>query len=149
MQPSTTSSCDTYTDSVPIIATTSQLPDRVLGEIDTASNLISRVDFCVPVLSVIIPVFNEVETIMLVVNSVAALKVSKQIIIVDDGSTDGTHEIVNSLEGNHDWQLGILLGASHLGVLVVCTRATQCCGWRWTICFLRARVARTKSRGPD
>jgi len=45
-------------------------------------------------LSVIIPVFNERETIAEVIERVKAVKLNKEIIVVDDGSTDGTVEIL-------------------------------------------------------
>ena len=41
-------------------------------------------------LSVVIPVYNEQETIEQVVSRVQAVDLAKQIILVDDGSTDGT-----------------------------------------------------------
>ena len=43
-------------------------------------------------LSVVIPVFNEAGTIRQVITHVAALPIPKEIIIVDDASTDGTRE---------------------------------------------------------
>ena len=52
-----------------------------------------------PRLSVIIPAYNEARTICRVVASVCELNVSKQIIVVDDGSTDGTREIIHSMHG--------------------------------------------------
>lgn len=48
-------------------------------------------------LSVIIPVYNERSTIEAVVRKVQAVPVEKEIIIVDDGSTDGTADIVRGL----------------------------------------------------
>lgn len=46
-----------------------------------------------PVLSVVIPCYNEVETVLDLIERVrAAPAASKQIIVVDDGSTDGTRE---------------------------------------------------------
>jgi glycosyltransferase involved in cell wall biosynthesis len=52
----------------------------------------------VPTLSVIVPVFNEARTLREIVESVMLLQVSKQVIIVDDGSTDGTLEVIQSLQ---------------------------------------------------
>lgn len=43
-------------------------------------------------LSVIIPVYNEVETIAEVLRRVRAVPVEKEVIVVDDGSRDGTRE---------------------------------------------------------
>jgi len=43
-------------------------------------------------LSVVIPVYNEVETIKEIISRVQAVDLEKEVIIVDDGSTDGTRE---------------------------------------------------------
>jgi glycosyltransferase involved in cell wall biosynthesis len=45
-------------------------------------------------LSVIIPVYNEVNTILKVVRSVRESPFDKEIIVVDDGSTDGTRDLL-------------------------------------------------------
>ncbi len=50
-------------------------------------------------LSVIIPVFNEQATIESVIGRIQALDVPCEIIVVDDASTDGTREILESLRG--------------------------------------------------
>ena len=73
-----------------------------LRQLDQASNLISVVQaatVCAPTLSIIIPAYNESKTILRVLESVAKLEVSKQIIVVDDGSTDGTRELICALQG--------------------------------------------------
>ena len=44
-------------------------------------------------LSVIIPVYNEKNTILEIVGAVLASPVPKEIVLVDDGSKDGTREI--------------------------------------------------------
>ena len=49
-------------------------------------------------LSVVIPVYNEERTIQQVLTRVAALPVSKEIVIVDDASTDGTRQILSQFE---------------------------------------------------
>lgn len=51
-------------------------------------------------LSVIIPVFNERETLPLVLREVQAVPIKKEIIIVDDFSTDGTREFLKSINDN-------------------------------------------------
>lgn len=49
------------------------------------------------VLSVIMPVYNERGTIREIVRRVMDLPVDKELIIVDDGSTDGTRDVLSSL----------------------------------------------------
>jgi glycosyltransferase involved in cell wall biosynthesis len=48
-------------------------------------------------LSVIIPVFNEVQTITNLVERVVAVPLEKEIILVNDGSSDGSADVVESL----------------------------------------------------
>jgi glycosyltransferase involved in cell wall biosynthesis len=50
------------------------------------------------VLSVVIPVYNERETIREILRHVRAVPIQKQIILVDDYSTDGTRDILKRLE---------------------------------------------------
>jgi len=52
-------------------------------------------------LSVIIPTFNEVRYVGEVVDSVQAVPIEKEIIIVDDGSTDGSKERLKELASRH------------------------------------------------
>jgi glycosyltransferase involved in cell wall biosynthesis len=49
-------------------------------------------------LTVVIPVYNEVRTIEQVISRVLALPVEKEIIVIDDGSTDGTHKVLAKCE---------------------------------------------------
>jgi glycosyltransferase involved in cell wall biosynthesis len=48
-------------------------------------------------ISVVIPVYNEVKTVKEVISSVMAAPYDKEVIIVDDGSVDGTREILREL----------------------------------------------------
>jgi glycosyltransferase involved in cell wall biosynthesis len=49
-------------------------------------------------LSVVIPVYNEKNTIQEILRRVRAVPINKQIIVVDDCSTDGTRELIGELE---------------------------------------------------
>lgn len=49
-------------------------------------------------LSVIIPCYNEVHTVEKVLNRVQAVGLASEIIIVDDGSTDGTRDVLAKIE---------------------------------------------------
>jgi len=49
-------------------------------------------------LSVIIPVYNEVDSIREILKRVRATKLAHEIILVDDGSVDGTRELLKTLE---------------------------------------------------
>ncbi len=49
------------------------------------------------VLSVIIPVYNERDTIERILARVLAVPLKKELIVVDDGSSDGTREVLTGL----------------------------------------------------
>jgi glycosyltransferase involved in cell wall biosynthesis len=50
-------------------------------------------------LSVVMPVYNEAETVREIVAQVLAVPLEKEILIVDDGSTDGTRDVLRELDG--------------------------------------------------
>lgn len=49
-------------------------------------------------LSIVIPVFNELNTIIRVITRVAALPLNTEIVVVDDFSTDGTRDLLQRLD---------------------------------------------------
>ncbi|MBN1564840.1 MAG: glycosyltransferase family 2 protein [Anaerolineae bacterium] len=55
--------------------------------------------------SVIIPCYNEKSTIKEIVKRVRAVGLAHEIIIVDDGSTDGTRDILNEIETGDDLKI--------------------------------------------
>lgn len=68
-----------------------------------------------PKLSVIIPVYNERETIEKIVRLVDAVEIDKEIIIVDDMSDDGTRLILRHLAAGLRSSLRVLLHQQHRG----------------------------------
>lgn len=52
--------------------------------------------------SVVVPVYNEKDTIEEIVRRIRAVPIPKEIIIVDDGSTDGTQEVLAALRDQPD-----------------------------------------------
>ena len=47
-----------------------------------------------PKLTIIIPAYNEINTIQKLIDKISNLKIDKQIILIDDNSKDGTSEVV-------------------------------------------------------
>ena len=54
-----------------------------------------------PVLSIVIPVYNEKNTIRDILSRVKAVPLEKEVIVVDDHSTDGTRDILRQFEADH------------------------------------------------
>lgn len=52
-------------------------------------------------LSVVIPVYNEVENIREILKRVHSTKLANEIIVVDDGSQDGTRDMLKQLDGQN------------------------------------------------
>jgi glycosyltransferase involved in cell wall biosynthesis len=58
-----------------------------------------------PLLSVVMPVFNEIDTVEEMIRRVLAVPVRTQLIVVDDCSTDGTRDLLNRLQTELDFTL--------------------------------------------
>jgi glycosyltransferase involved in cell wall biosynthesis len=55
----------------------------------------------VPLLSVIVPVYNEVNTIREILEKINSVDIDKEIIVIDDGSIDGTGRILQNIRYNN------------------------------------------------
>ncbi|HEX7556477.1 MAG TPA: glycosyltransferase family 2 protein [Leptolinea sp.] len=64
-------------------------------------------------LSVIIPIFNEVKTIGALLQRVQATGLANEILLVDDGSTDGTRDLLATLDGQQG--IRVILHAANQG----------------------------------
>ena len=56
-------------------------------------------------LSIVIPIYNEKKTLTTIVDKVLATPYDKEIILIDDFSTDGTREILKEYEGRKEFQV--------------------------------------------
>ena len=54
-----------------------------------------------PLLSVVVPVYNEARTIRQILEKINSVDIDKEIIVVDDGSTDGTDKILRDVKYNN------------------------------------------------
>lgn len=53
-------------------------------------------------LSVVIPIYNEVDTLAEIIERVRAVPIDKEMVLVDDCSTDGTRELLAAMESDAD-----------------------------------------------
>ncbi|MFT5121913.1 MAG: glycosyltransferase involved in cell wall biosynthesis [Kiritimatiellia bacterium] len=67
-------------------------------------------------LSIVIPVYNEVATLEQLLNAVRAIDtgLDREIIMIDDGSTDGTRDLLPVLEAKHE-DVSIVLHQQNMG----------------------------------
>lgn len=66
-------------------------------------------------LSVIVPIYNEEKTLSELIRRVQAVDLKKELILVDDGSTDGTRNILQSLEKYSPADMTIVYHARNQG----------------------------------
>jgi glycosyltransferase involved in cell wall biosynthesis len=64
-------------------------------------------------LSVIIPVYNEINTVKEIIRRVQATGLASEIVIVDDGSTDGTRDLLAPLDGKQE--IRVILQEKNVG----------------------------------
>jgi glycosyltransferase involved in cell wall biosynthesis len=68
-----------------------------------------------PALSVIIPCYNEAGTVAAVIDQVHACAGEAEIVVVDDGSTDGSRDLLRGLEGSSRPYLRVICHAKNAG----------------------------------
>jgi glycosyltransferase involved in cell wall biosynthesis len=58
-----------------------------------------------PLLSIVMPVFNERATVEEIITRVLAVPLRTELIVVDDGSTDGTRDLLQALAATRPFKL--------------------------------------------
>lgn len=77
-------------------------------------------------LSVIVPVYNERETIREILKRISNTGLAQEIIVVDDGSVDGTRDILEELRSQGDPKLRIEFHARNFGKGAAVRRGIEC-----------------------
>jgi glycosyltransferase involved in cell wall biosynthesis len=68
-----------------------------------------------PLLSILIPVYNEIATLGKVIDAVRAVPIDKELVVVDDGSTDGTREWLREVAARNDPRLRVFFHEQNRG----------------------------------
>ncbi len=66
-------------------------------------------------LSILIPVYNEEKTIEEIINIIMKTGIDKEIIIVDDGSNDGTKKILRKFKKQYDKSIKVIYNERNIG----------------------------------
>ena len=77
---------------------------------------------------VIIPTYNEIENIAAIINAVISLPKEFDILIIDDGSPDGTADVVKKLQADYPNRLLLIERSGKLGL-----GTAYIAGFRWTL----------------
>ena len=78
-----------------------QLADSAISTITAnPASQVAASQVATPEVTIIIPVYNEQRTVAEVIERVLALPITSEVIVVDDGSSDGTREILQQFSGN-------------------------------------------------
>jgi len=75
-------------------------------------------------LSVVIPIYNERETLAAIIERVTAVDLQTELICVDDGSSDGSREILEQLQSRHP-QMRVFLQPRNMGKGAALRRGIQ------------------------
>src|SRR5579864_4838713 len=75
-------------------------------------------------LSVVMPVYNELSTLRQVVENVLSVPIDIELICVDDGSTDGSREVLGQLQAEHP-QIHVALQPRNMGKGAALRRGIQ------------------------
>ena len=95
-------------------------------------------------LSIVMPVYNEFDTLQLIVDQVLSVPYELELIIVDDGSTDGTRDLLPALEERDAIRVFLQPKNQGKGAAVRAPRCASRCRSPPSPC--RARSARPRRR---